>query len=223
MTSAVWTDIKRLAGGLARDRQRLGLNLAVLLAVSGFVPWMIGLSFLDPLVLIPFCGLSVFFVAILIPQSMSEDRPQNEAALVIRIAAIVLLSWIMGLLTLVCALGTLNALHWHGLPLVPSWEILTAAAGFGLSATLTMACVGAAVTLGSDSAAAAQRLLRYSLMAVILFLLLGYPHLPSAITTLVEGDLTNAGIAKKTWVVTVVLLAPAAWSFQTARIRLGDR
>jgi hypothetical protein len=135
----------------------VGLNLAALLFAAVFVPWMAGLGFLDPLVILLFSCLSAFFAANLAPRCFAEGRAfagiealraagAGEAAVVAgKCLAAVLAAWLFGLAVFAAALASVNLMHWHGSLLLPSARVLAAAAALSLAAS---GAAGAAAALG---------------------------------------------------------------------------
>jgi hypothetical protein len=218
------------------DRPRdVGLNIAALLFAAVFVPWMAGLAFLDPLVVLLFACLSAFFVANLTPRAFAEDRAfagldglrargATEAAIVAgKCLATALTGWVFGLVILACAIVSVNAMHWHGKLLLPSARILAAAAALSLAASCAVAGAAALVSLRGDSLYSSQRTVRWSILIAMFGLIFGYQYLPGSWAALLEGDLSDAGVARKAWISTVALFVLAAALWRAAVLRFTTR
>jgi len=142
-------ELKRAPRRLARTWRAAIANLLAIAFVVVFVPFLIGLSFLDAFVIIPYACLSVFLVAILTAYSFAGDEAQREilalraegapdrTILFGRVASVVLASWWFGLVMLAASLASMNWMNWHGEFLLPSSPILIAAAVLSGAATLT--------------------------------------------------------------------------------------
>lgn len=176
------------------------MNAVALAFVVVGVPWLVGLSFLDAFVVIPFACMPVFFAA-----ALSARHAAAKAALT---------SWLAGLAVLAASLVTLNILHWHGSVLLAPRGILLAAAGLSLAACSATAAAGMFVP---------GRTLRLGLMAVVVFVVVGYRALPAAWVAPLESDLTDSGIARKTWILAALLMAIAAILWRLSANRRGTR
>ena len=218
------------------DRPRdVGLNIAALLFAAVFVPWAAGLGFLDPLVVLLFSCLAAFFVANLTPRAFAEGRAfaglaglrasgSTDGAIVAgKCLATALTGWIFGLVILACAIVSVNAMHWHGKALLPSWRILTAAASLSLAASFAAAGAAALVSLRGDSLYSSQRAVRWSLLVAMFGLVFGYQYLPGSWAALLEGDLSDAGVARKGWIAAMALLVLAAVLWRAAVRRFTNR
>ncbi len=205
------------------DRPRdVGLNIAALLFAAVFVPWMAGLAFLDPLVVLLFACLATFFVANLTPRAFAEGRAfagldglrargSTDAGIVAgKCLATALTGWIFGLVILACAIVSVNAMHWHGRLLLPSARILAAAAVLSLAASFAVAGAAALVSLRGDSLYSSQRTVRWSLLIAMFGLVFGYQYMPGSWAAFLEGDLSDAGVARKAWIAALLLFVLAA-------------
>lgn len=175
-------------------------NIAALAFVVIGVPWLVGLSFLDAFVVIPFACMPVFFVA-----SLSARGPATRAALK---------GWLYGIVVLAASLVTVNILHWHGSVLLPPWEILLAAAGLSLAACFAT---------GGAARFIPERTLRLGLMAVVVAVLFGYRQLPASWVAPFEADLSTGAIARKAWMLAAFLAAAGAVLLRRAANRSGAR
>lgn len=164
----------------------MAANILALAFVVVGVPWLVGLSFLDAFVLIPFACMPVFFVA-----ALDTGRSPGQAALK---------GWLYGLVVLAGSLITVNVLHWHGSALLPPWEILFAAGSLSLAAC--------AVTAGARTWVP-PRTMRLALVAIVLGVIFGYRALPTKWVAPLEADLSTGGVARKTLMVAAFLAVVA--------------
>lgn len=211
------------------------LNILAIASVIFFVPWLVGLSFLDALVVIPFACLSVFFVAILIPDSFAGAQARVELESLIaggvpektivggRTLAVVLCGWGCGMGILPASLGTVNALHWHGRAILPPVLIILDAAGVSLALSGLVAVIGVIVSLRASSPRAAQRTLRFTLMGTMLAAIFGVRLLPNSWMEVLESRATTEGLTKISAGASLTLAIVACLLFSTIRLKPNDR
>ena len=180
------------------DGMRVAWNALAALAVIIGLPWLIGLSFLDALVILPFSCLSTFFApGLVVKWGGSMSRAAGTA-------------WVAGLAFLAASLAVLNWMHWHGTWLLPAGSVLGAAAVLSLAACRLAAAVCKRILPGADSPEAAQRSIRRWLMVIMGMALWGHQLVPSSWTAPLEADLSTGGIVRKAWILAGALLAGAA-------------
>src|SRR5258708_3393467 len=122
---------KRSADPFAVTLRDALLNLTAAAFVAVFVPWLTGLGFLDALVIIPYAGLSIFFVAILTAVSFAGEPQRVEmrdlsaagagcgAIIAGKMAGVGIAGWSFGMSTLAAALAAGDVGNWHGMALLP--------------------------------------------------------------------------------------------------------
>ncbi|MGH9783421.1 MAG: hypothetical protein ACRD88_04480 [Terriglobia bacterium] len=206
--------MRRILNNPGKNRVDTALNVVVLGAVATGVPWMIGLSLFDPLVLLPFSCLSVFFVAILTASAFAGESAREDArwrveqgarpgeVAIKKAAATMLTGWVAGLIMMTITIGVVNYMNRFGRVVLPPADLLFATGAFSLGACAAVAGLGARISIGAPSLAVAQRTLRFTLMFVILAVALGARRFP--------GDGTSEGIIRAAWRASLALAAIGA-------------
>ncbi|MFN0170402.1 MAG: hypothetical protein ACKV22_28615 [Bryobacteraceae bacterium] len=218
-------ELRRAVIQLAPDFKAGARNAAALALAGAGLPWLVGLSLLDPLVLIPLACLSVFptarFAAPPFAGAEARERiagqPLPRVVLAVSVAAVLigcLVSWAV----LSIALLWLTYWNWHGAWLLPSWITLAAAALASVAASAVAAFWSILVATDAPDAASARRAIRGRLIAITVVFMLGPQYVPAGWTTWLAADLTTEGVARKTVIVSLLLLA-AAWVLARAAVR----
>jgi hypothetical protein len=234
MSSIAWNEIPHVWRRLAPSLRAGLVNLLCIAAVSYGVPWLVGLSFLDPLSVIPFACLSAFFSAILVPpmfagkdshahiSGLRADGNSVSSILAGKLLAAIVSSWLIGAAVLVLTLVTVNIMNWHGTVLMPEWDILTAAL-LASAATSTITAVWSAlVATLSREPGEAKRAMRVRMMFLTLGCVLLPAYIPSGWTQWFSADLTNSGIIRKTVAMSAAVFALAAILALRARSRVDQ-
>ncbi len=158
---------------LTRLVSRLGwravpIHILLLVAFGVFLPWMRGLSFLDPVMLAAYACLGVVFAAPAAAQAFLEPA-QSMAEVYARIAVAVLYGEAMTIAMLAIAFATFYLLH--PMPVFPDLPGLAIVNAFGLACSLAAAAVSGWVAMRFSPAAARafMRLLFLALLIVFFF------------------------------------------------------
>ncbi|MBK9171093.1 MAG: hypothetical protein IPM24_27045 [Bryobacterales bacterium] len=200
------------------------VNVLMFALVVAGVPWLIGLSMLDALVILPFACLPVFPVASLAVTAFAGEQPDDSVLgwVLAKAGAVALAGWLFGIATIVAALAVLNWMNWHGKLLLPSTGILGAAAALSLGAIAAVASAGSLAAVAAHSAPSGYRRLRLILLATVIGLLMGPRLLPASWTGWLASDLTDAGIARKAWLAAALLVVLAGFLARAAAARYSS-
>ncbi len=229
MNGILGTELRRAILEPARDIKSGARGIAAVVLVGAGIPWLIGLSFLDPLVLIPLACLSVFLTARAVAPSFAGQearrriagRPLPQFVPAMAMAAVLtgcLGSWAV----LACALLWLNYWNWHGAWLLPSGVTLASAAFASVAVSSVVSAWSILVAVDASDADSARRAIRGRLIAIAVVCLLGPQYIPAAWTTWLAGDLTTEGVARKTAAVSLLLLVCAWWLMRIAIRRVAQ-
>lgn len=105
----------------------MGRYIAMAVLLGGYLPWRLGLEFLDAAVLVVYGCLSALFAS---PEQSVLWRAIGKAAMV---------GWGAALLLLVMGLVTVNITGWHGRLLLPPVAVLVSVAALsGAAATAVL-------------------------------------------------------------------------------------
>ena len=169
------------------------INLVLLTALAGgYVPWKMGIEFLDPLVVVPFALVSLMPVsAALPPRSLVRTGSLG-----------------MGYALLVLGLGVVlvNAGFWHGQLLLPPWPAVFAAALLAFSASFFAGAAALAMLGNNYTAAEAGRRIRLVLLVLLAAWLFRGTLVPTGLREAVAPVATTWGIAGMAVVVSLGLL-----------------
>jgi len=159
-------------------RSRLGLttqpghailvHLVVVVIFGVFLPWWLGIQFLDPVTISAYSCLGVLFAAPAAAQGFAGDRPQSMSEALARIAMAVLYGEFMTAAILLAGFMTLFMTHLRVL-IAPDFVSLTEAAALGISGSLALASIAAVVGLVLPKGAARMVLRVIFLTLLVLF------------------------------------------------------
>ncbi|MGH9720549.1 MAG: FkbM family methyltransferase [Bryobacteraceae bacterium] len=209
------------------------LNLVALAFVFIFIPWMLGLAFLNAFVVIVFAMLSIFFVADLTAASFASDQGRRElqelvasrasakALLAAKSAAIVSFSWMCGLLALAVCFASVNVFNRGGGLLLPPAPVLADASILSLAACCAVGLMAVLVSLRSRSAQAAQGATKLSLMSALLLIFNVYWFMPEQWKSALSEQMSASGITKLVWICSGILFGIAAALFPVAHRRIA--
>jgi hypothetical protein len=184
------------SGGLVRA---IVVHILVVGIFGVFLPWWMGIQFLDPVTITAYCCLGVMFSAPAAAQAFAGDRPGSVREAVARIAVTVLYGEIMAVAIVLAGFLTVLSTHSRAL-FAPDFLSLGEALALGLSGSLAMAAIAAWVAL-RFSAGVARMALRIIFLTLLLLLVFRSRSLPDVE---VAGTLVCLGVA----VVMMVALRP---------------
>ena len=179
----------RLASGGGPGRTIL-VHIAVVVVFGVFLPWWLGLQFLDPVTIAAYSCLGVLFSAPAAAQAFAIERPGSISEALARIAVTVLYGEMMAIAILAAGFITIFSTHSRAL-LAPDFVSLSEAAALGLSGSLAMAAIAAWLTLRL-SAGASRMALRVIFLGLLLLFFFRSRWLPDVEVT---GTLVCLAIA----------------------------
>jgi hypothetical protein len=193
--------------------------LAVVVTFGVALPWVKGYDFLNPIFILGYACLGVLFVT---PAATEAFRqPADKAGLLGRMLGIWAYGWGISVLMIVSGIVTVNSRHWSGGMVMPPGRMLAAALLLG--ATSCFATVAGGAALGRKwGPNRAKTLLRFSFLALLLLLSIGFRFMPEDWRAAVEENLTTSGLTLFAWRLGAFLAllgaALAVWSLKaTAR------
>ncbi len=174
------------------------VNLSLVAAAAGaYLPWKMGLIFLDPLVIIPYAVLSLFCASAMLPMA-----PRRVGLAGAGYAAL-----LIGL-----GIGMVNAGFWHGTLLLPAPLALLAALVLAFSVCLFAGAWALRYISKNNTAQEAAQRVRWTALLLILFWTLRSSVLPSSVRELVAGFTTTGGLATMAFVISAALVIAARWA-----------
>jgi hypothetical protein len=225
---------KRLPPQPGTGKAALAGNVLALLFVAAIVPLLINRMLLDAFVLIPFAMLSIFFIAALIPGSfaaaggrsdlaeLAADGVSPKSAILGKAGAIVLYSWIGGMLQLAVSFGVLNLLLGGGGVQLPSAGALIDAALVTLAGGILVAAAGVLLAAESSSVSDAKSATK----AAFILLLFGVADIAFVLPKAWKAQMVEpgsgalqiaCGILAAVFVLAALLILPSAAAKLQAR------
>lgn len=197
-------------------------SITILLAVLVFgigLPWLKGLAFLNPILILCYACLGVLFIA---PAAtdLGALRPPSRAMLA-RMASLVGYGFALSLLILLSGLVTINLIDWRGQVLAPPVRFLTSALLLGLA--ICFAIVASGVALGMVyGATSARNALRTVLLIVVLVLAFGTRFVSEDWHEAISRELTTSGLTRFAFRTSAaaIVLGSAATALAMARARV---
>lgn len=184
--------------------------LAVVIAFGVLVPIYKGFGFLDPRILAAYAFLALLFVA---PASAELGATEGQApvsSLLGKMAIIIAWGWGITVLILGTAIVTLNVLARRGGFLSPPVTFLAAILTFGLTGSIAVAMLGAALAR-RFSAVQVKNILRTAFLFVLLAAVFGQRVLPESVTlTILDRISTRSALTHLGWEASCVSLVVAA-------------
>lgn len=205
-------DLPRRIGGVR------GVLTVFLLALLGMiVPWRLGGSLLDPLILLAYSSFAVLFAGSFTAQSFAGEReraamekrgegaPSEEAVVAGKAAAATLFGWVCWALILGAAVGALNAMPERAVFPPPLRSVGLAA--FAAGCAWFTACAGAVISQRVFTAQAARQLLRMAFFFVLLIAIAAPRILPGAWADALARQLTGAAFTRNLYSGALLLAA----------------
>ena len=163
--------ISRLGIGRSGGSRILLLHLALIGVFGVYVPWMKGISFLDPVILAPYACLGIFFAAPAAAQAFDEGRPTSMKEVMARILVAVLYGEAMAAVILVAGFATVYMRHARMGAFSPELVSFAAAGLLGVTASFALAAAAVWITLrlSANSARGALRVIFLLLLVLFYF------------------------------------------------------
>ncbi len=176
--------------------------LIVVITFGILVPLYKGFGFLDPRIIAAYACLALLFVA-----PASAELASSSS--IRRIALIVAWGWGVMLLILATAIVTVNVVNGRGGFLAPPAQFLAAVLTFSLSASTTIALLGA-ILARRFRPATVKNILRAAFFAVLLALAFGSRVLPERVMfSILDPFNTRRSLTHLAWQASVVFAAIA--------------
>lgn len=190
-------------------RQAL-IILAVVIAFGVLVPIYKGFGFLDARILAAYALLALLFVAPASAELGATEIQAPVSSLLGKMAIIVAWGWGITVLILGTAIVTLNLLARRGGFLSPPLSFLAAILIFGLTASMAVAMLGAALAR-RFSAVQVKNILRAAFLFVLLAAVFGPRVLPESVTlTILDRISTRSALTRLAWEGAAVCVVVAA-------------
>ncbi len=137
------------------------------------VPWMRGVAFLNPVLLLAYASIGLLFCAPASAEAFASAPGTLGRSEVLRRAGVILAyGWGISMLILLSGLITVNLVDWKERFFLPSWKLLLAIALFGLTACLVVISVSALLS-GAWGAKMTKTVLRLGFLAILLLIAFG--------------------------------------------------
>ena len=202
------------------SRQALTILLAV--AVFGIgLPWIKGLAFLNPILILCYACLGVLFIAPASTDLGAQHLPPRP--MLASMASLVAYGYALSLLMLISGITTVNFIHWSGHVITPRVRFLAAALLLGLSTCFTLIACGIALGI-TQGATAARTALRTGLLLLVLVLAFGSRGIPEDWQAALNRQLTTTGLTHLAFGISAALIPlgalMTAWAVSRSRVRV---
>jgi hypothetical protein len=181
----------------AQPIQTILLHITVVVVFGVFLPWWLGIQFLDPVTIAAYSCLGILFAAPAAAQGFAGDRPGSMSEALARIAVAVLYGEAMAIAILLAGFMTIFMTHARVF-LAPDFVSLGEAAALGISASLALASIAAVVGLMLPKSAA-RMVLRVIFLSLLLLFFFRSRWLP-------DVELTGTALCLAVTVAAIVAL-----------------
>jgi hypothetical protein len=206
------------------------LILAIVIAFGIFIPWIKGLDFLDPVMILAYSCLALLFVAPAAAEAFAGRQFASRAAALARMGAVLAYGWGIAALILAAGIATVNAMNWHGRLIAPSPKLLAAALLLSLAASAAVIALTGLLTRRL-TARGVKSVLRLGFLALLLALAFGNRALPEEWRMRISSGMTTRGITNFAFTAAALLALTcaaltAAWfsgvDTRSAALNQGD-
>ena len=187
------------------DVWRIVLVAAAVAVFGVLVPWVKGIDFLDPRLIVGYACLSAVLAAPASADSLASNPDLAPADRLRR--AFILTAYASGfsVVTIALALTTVNFMNWHGRLLLPRTPFLIACVFLSLAAPVCVTGISAALA-GRASPHGIKTILRILFLALIAALVLLDRFSPSAL----GAAMTTRGLTRIALIASFLLMAAGA-------------
>jgi hypothetical protein len=172
--------------------------IAFLFTVASFgilVPWWKGLEFLDAVMILVSCCISLVFVAPMAADGFTGRNIRSEVVMPVTYA------FVLAFLILANGLATVNIAHWFGHVLLPSVSIMIGGLVLNLVAGYFLALATVAIIRRGASPEKAKKVLRTAFFGLLLIAVFVFRFSPEWI----GEQLTDEGLRRIIWSLVVLL------------------
>jgi hypothetical protein len=185
--------------------------IAFLLLFGVLVPWFKGLSFLDPLIVVPYACLSLLFAAPAAADGVMALRAGRSGSVTRVVVQAVAIGWLSGVLVLGVGLTAVNWFHGYGRTVLPPVKTLGSALALSLAGSILVAGLAALLALRAATRESVRHMLRFGFLGLLVVFVFVPPALPRAWQNRLALIFTSDGIAGLTlWLAPLAAVAGAA-------------
>jgi hypothetical protein len=169
------------------------LYLGFLVVLGYLFPTALGLSFLDPHILLAYACSAPFFVSSVAVEAFAAgDEAPPRSLLAGKLVALTAFGWATSVVALAAGLASVNLREWHGSAVMPDTRLLTGLLALGLSLALFTVAAAAVLCLYVSPPQSAKSILRrtffIALLAVVLLARYGEVEWKDSFTALLLPD-----------------------------------
>ena len=196
---AAWHAILQRSGLRRGGTSSLLVHLLVIAAFGVLVPYLRGIDFFDPIVIMSYSAIALLMAASAVTMLVAEDPLSAVTAAL----ASALHGFTFLVILYAAGLATVNFVFRAPRFLHPNWKMLGAAVLFGLAGALFIAAFGAMLAV-VFSPAAARNVVRFGFLLTLLAWLFLPPRLPIEARVAFESQLTTAGLTRAGFIAAAV-------------------
>lgn len=187
-----WRTLVWPTGDRSKAIRSLVFNLAIIVAFGVVVPWMRGLDFFDPFLLLAYTAIPLLFAASAVTElaagGMRDSAPASILASALHASAVFAVILALGIATVNFAIHQTRLLH-------PNWSLASGVLLLSFSGSLLLAACGAVLTV-IFSASAARNTIRTLFLFILLGILYGPRYLPAMWQAEIDAQMTTEGLTR---------------------------